>query len=115
MKFKIGAFILILVIGFLLYSTISLTGNTISENNQNLNTYCKDSDDENANQETIQGFAIYHYNKCETLESNCSFSFTLPDICKNENILIEQTCEENNLKSIEIECINGCSNGSCLE
>lgn len=37
------------------------------------------------------------------------------DMCKDENVVLEYYCQENELRGVNFECPNGCENGACVE
>jgi cysteine-rich repeat protein len=85
---------------------------------QNNNYLCQDSDSESNNQFHEQGFAITWYNNCNSYKEfgkkDCDFLISASDFCINSNTLIEQTCNNNLLEKIEVNCPNGCQKGRCL-
>ncbi|MBS3071419.1 hypothetical protein J4408_00345 [Candidatus Pacearchaeota archaeon] len=88
---------------------------------ENVNVVCEDSDSElgNAQAQSLEdGFVSLWYNECESFTDSgtgaCDYLVSASDVCKNENILYEQTCGNDDLQTEEVVCANSCSAGKCL-
>lgn len=81
---------------------------------------CIDSDNrsEEDNPFYEEGFVTQLYSECDSVNDignkDCDYGVISNDFCKNSNVLVEQTCQNNNIVSQEVNCPRGCGGAVCL-
>ena len=93
---------------------------SFSPTSQTIRNYCNDGDSGSlTKQSKTANSASYLYSECEFLQDvgdvrkNCGFIVNADDVCKDNNILLEQTCEGGHLESVEVNCPEDCRSGAC--
>ncbi len=107
--------ILIIVIAGLIINTAikpKLSPEVIKENT----CIDKDANADLTKQSLTSSYVMFMNNECGAWHNysyECGAFLTVNDFCKNNTLLLEQTCDTNYLVTKELKC-NFCLNGRCL-
>ena len=120
--------VVIIVLGFFIFLN-DLTGFAVKKQSKTSfddkllknaqGDYCYDGDLAlgEEGQKYSQDFVYYLYNNCDDLRNlsfgECGFFAMASDVCFDSSSLLEQICIDNEQKTLEVNCLNGCLNGAC--